>query len=201
MGNSNTVNGLKLLFCAAAVNIAVTILGIFGIFGSNSFISTICSIASIVSGLATIAGVYIAGKDNDGYAKAFLYSVISLGVSFVGSLLLSLFWNLTIIGPLLSLVLPIITLAINLLVKFNIINATISIHRRNGAHALAESGITLWRITLICTAAGIVLSLFTGIQAVGSVFNLLRIATDLVGNALYLLFLFKSFNSIEGKSF
>ncbi|MDD6160845.1 MAG: hypothetical protein PUB51_06935, partial [Oscillospiraceae bacterium] len=72
---------------------------------------------------------------------------------------------------------------------------TCGLLRRSGADAVAKTGDTVWKINLLCTVVGVVLSLLSGIPILGAVATVLNVLVSLVqivGGILYIIFLYKS---------
>lgn len=185
----NAANGLKMMFWAQIVSIFAAI------FSSIPLIGVIGSLAGIACYVITIMGVYVAGKDDEGFKKAFILTIAALGLSLV-SVILSF---IPIVGGILSSIVGIITSVIGLIVKFYIITTIAGILRNIGANDVADKGRTVWNAVMFCTIAGAIISLLMLIpiiNIIASVFVVIVAIVEIIAAILYLIYLYKSYKAL-----
>ena len=185
----NAARGLKMMFWAQIVSI------IAAVFSSIPLIGVIGSLAGVACYAITIMGVYVAGKDDEGFKKAFILTVVSLALSLVSVIL----GFIPLLGGVLSTIIGVLTSILGLIVKFYIITTIAGILRRIGADDVADKGKTVWQIVMFCTVAGAIISiliLIPIINIIASVFAYIVAVADVIGAILYLVYLYKSYKAL-----
>lgn len=181
--------GLKIMFWAEIISIAASL------FSAIPLIGIVGSSVSVVCFVVTILGVYIAGRDDEGFKKAFILTIIALASSLVSLV----FGFIPFIGEFLSSIMGVIAAVFGLIVKFYIITTIAGILRSVGEDAVADKGKTVWIIVMICTAADAVISLLVLIPALKIMADLLTAvfaAVEIVGSVLYLIYLYNSYKAL-----
>lgn len=186
---SNAAKGLKMMFWAQIVSIfaaifsAIPLIGVIGYYGT------------VVCYVITIAGVYVAGKDDEGFKKAFILTIISL----VSSLVAVIFSFIPFVGGVLSSIVSVLTSILGLIVKFYIITTIAGVLRKIGANDVADRGRTVWRIVMLCTVARAIISLLILIpilNIIGALLAAIFAVVEIVGSILYLIYLYKSYKAL-----
>lgn len=144
-------------------------------------------ILSIVGIVMEILALYGAGKLEQGYQKAFYLSIAAL----VWGVILGFFRDGGFVYTLFSAVGSLIGLGI----LYYVCSTTCGLLRRSGADAVAKTGDTVWKINLLCTVVGVVLTLIAAIPVIGilaSIASVVVAIVQIVGGILYIIFLYKS---------
>ena len=79
------------------------------------------------------------------------------------------------------------------------ITTTANILRGIGADDVANTGMNVWKIVMVCAILGIILVLLSIIPLIGAIAAVLLIVVaivEIIANILYLVFLFKSYKVI-----
>lgn len=79
------------------------------------------------------------------------------------------------------------------------ITTTANILRGIGADGVANKGMNVWKIVMVCAILGIILVLLSIIPLIGAIAAVLLIVVaivEIIANILYLVFLFKSYKAI-----
>ncbi len=185
----NAARGLKMMFWAQIVSIFAAV------FSSIPLIGVIGSLAAIACSAITIVGVYVAGKDDEGFKKAFILTIVSLALSLVSVIL----GFIPLLGGVLSSIVGVLTSILGLIVKFYIITTIAGILRKVGADDVADKGKTVWQIVMFCTVADVVLSLLMLIPIINILAAFLAFVVavaEIVGAILYLIYLYKSYKAL-----
>ena len=189
MNYPNAAKGLKMMFWA---EIAAIIAAVFAII---PLIGVIGSLAAIACSVISILGVYTAGKDDEGYKKAFTFTIISLVGAVVGACL----GFIPVVGTILASLISIACSILDLLVTYYVITTSANILRGIGANEIADKGMNVWKMVMFCTIAGVIISLLALIPIVNIIAGVLAIVVaivELIANILYLMFLFKSYKAL-----
>ncbi len=186
---SNAAKGLKMMFWAQIVSIFAAV------FSAIPLIGVIGSCGTAVCYLITIAGVYVAGKDDEGFKKAFILTIVSLVFSVIAVIL----GLIPLIGGILSSIISVLTSIFGLIVKFYIITTIAGVLRKIGANDVADRGRTVWWIVMLCTVARAALSLISLIPVINLLapaFSAMIAIVEIIGTILYLIYLYKSYKAL-----
>ncbi|MGN0578311.1 MAG: hypothetical protein ACI4J4_06795 [Ruminiclostridium sp.] len=189
MNYPNAAKGLKMMFWA---EIAAIIAAVFSVI---PLIGVIGKLAAIACGVISIVGVYTAGKDNEGYKKAFTFTIVSLIGSIIGACL----GFIPVLGTILASLVSIACSILDLLVTYYIITTSANILRGIGANAIADKGMNVWKLVMLCTIAGAILSLLALIPIINIIADVLAVIVgivQIVASILYLIFLYNSYKAL-----
>ena len=189
MNYPNAANGLKMMFWA---EIAAIIAAVFTVI---PLMETIGQLASIACSVISILGIYTAGKDDEGYRKAFNFTIISL----VGSVLGACLAFIPAVGATLASLVGVACTILDLLVTYYVITTSANILRTIGANEIADKGMNVWKLVMFCTVAGVILSLLAIIPIINIIAGILVVVVaiiELVARILYLMFLYKGYNAL-----
>lgn len=190
MGNyPNVGKGLKMMFWA---EIAAIIAAVFSII---PLIGLVGDIAGVVCGIIMIVGVYTAGKDDAGYKKAFLFTILSLIAAFASGCVALI----PVVGTIVSNIIDVVLTIFDLVVTYYVITTTANILRGIGADDVAKKGMNVWKIVMVCAILGMILGLLAVVPFVGAIAAVLLAVVaivEVIANILYLVFLFKSYKAI-----
>ncbi|MGN0656147.1 MAG: hypothetical protein ACI4KR_05090 [Ruminiclostridium sp.] len=189
MNYPNAAKGLKMMFWAEIASIIAVVFTVIPLIGIIGYL------AAIACGVISIVGVYTAGKDNEGYKKAFMFTIISLIGSVIGACLAFI----PVVGTILASLISIACSILDLLVTYYIITTSANILRGIGANAIADKGMNVWKIVMICTIAGVIISLLSIIPIISIIAGVLGIfvgIAELVAAILYLIFLYNSYKAL-----
>ena len=177
-------DGLKLMFYGE-------ILTIIGVILFRMDLTEVCTqfgkgMAGVVAPTMVI-GFSRARPDDEGYQTAFMLSIISLILDFIG-----VFFSNGFMGNLLS----IISAIVNLAVVYFVCTTTANLLHSVGAVETEQRGRTVWNIYLVSNIIAVVLDLllFIPLLNVLAVIGMLVAAiAQLVGCVMYLMFLNSSY--------
>ena len=189
MNYPNAAKGLKMMFWA---EIAAIIAAVFAVI---PLIGIIGQLAAIACSVISIVGVYTAGKDDEGYKKAFTFTIISLVGAVIGACL----GFIPVVGTILASLASIACAILDLLVTYYVITTSANILRGIGANAIADKGMNVWKLVMFCTIAGVILSLLALIPIINIIAGVLAVVVaivELVANILYLIFLYNSYKAL-----
>lgn len=189
MNYPNAAKGLKMMFWA---EIAAIIAAVFAVI---PLIGIIGSLATIACSVISIVGVYTAGKDDEGYKKAFMFTIISLIAAVLGACL----GFIPVAGTILVSLASIACAIFDLLVTYYVITTSVNIFRGIGANEVADKGMNVWKLVMFCTVAGVILSLLALIPLINIIAGVLAVVVaiiELVANILYLIFLYKGYKAL-----
>ena len=181
MGNyPNAGAGLKKMFIAEVGMIVCAVLALIPI------VNILAAIALLVFMIISMVGLYGAGKEIAGCKTAFTITIIGMVVSVIGSFFKTGFLNalFTIASDVLSL-----------LIVYYVCTAVAEVMNQIGAADVAQKGLTVWKINLVCTIISVVatlIALIPLIGAVGTVINVVITIVEIVAEILYMIFLNKS---------
>lgn len=199
MKNAALSRALKWLFIAQLLSIVAML----------PLVYNLRSLLGAAAGLLTLAALVRAAREASGYRAALGFCAANLVLGALSSVLLRWFiyflirmlgtWAVQIVGAL-SALLSIAGLALGLLLLRQICLTTA---RMVDDPAVAARGIWAWRVNLICTVAGIVLTiavsalLKTGLDmetlsVLSMAVTLPSILLTLVSKVLYMVFLYQS---------
>ena len=185
MGNyPNAGAGLKKMFIAEVGTIICAVLMIIPI------VNILAAIGALVFLIISMVGLYGAGKDIAGCKTAFTITIISMVVSIVAAFFKTGFLNalFTIASAVLSL-----------LVVYYVCTSVAEVMNQIGAADVAQKGLTVWKINLVCTIISVVatlIALIPLIGAVGTVINVVIAIVEVVAGILYMIFLNKSYQAL-----
>lgn len=193
MNYPNAAKGLKMMFWAAIASI------IAAVFSAIPVIGIIGQLATIACSVISILGVYTAGKDDEGYKKAFIFTILSFAAAVVAAIISGLLGAIPILGPIITKIVQIVCTIFELLITYYVIITSVNILRTIGANEIADKGMNVWQMVMLCTIAGIILGLLAVIPIIDFIaaFLLVIVAiVELVANILYLMFLYKSYKAL-----
>ncbi len=175
----NAAAGLKLLFWGEIVAI---------IGGLLSPVPVVGFVVILVGGIMGLLGLFKASADDQGYRTALMLNIVSIVLSIITNWVKS-----GVIGSLLSIVASLVSLGIVYFVCITTSNLLNSVNQP----VVAAKGVTVWKLNLICTVAGVIITLLMFIPFVNILAGLLGVViaiVNLVAAILYLIFLYKSYN-------
>ena len=181
----NAGAGLKKMFMAEVGAIICAVLAII------PSINLIAGIAAIVFAVISLVGLYSVGKDIAGCKTAFILTIVNLVISIVGSL--------TSLIPVLSVICSIAGSIISFLVVYYVCNSVAEVMTQVGAADIAERGVTVWKINLVCYVAAIVIAILAVIPVlsmIATVANLVIAIVSIIASILYMIFLNKSYQAL-----
>lgn len=151
-----------------------------------AFIPLVGWILAIVAFVLNLVALYGASKLEQGYYNAFICSIVGIVISILSGLVKK---------GILVTILDIVSSVVSLGIIFFVISTTVGLLKARGADDVAQKGETVWKINLICTVAGIILTLLAAlIPVVAAVLLVILAIVEIVGYVLYLMFLYKSYN-------
>lgn len=175
---ANASNGLKMIFIAQIFNIIGSIVpGIVG--------SVIQAIAMII----TLLGLKQAAIDEEGYNKAFLFTIINLLVGFFNK-------GDGILASLMGIVSSILALCI----VHAVCNATSSLLNAIGESSLSGRGNTIWMLYLVCTVISVVcavLCIIPIINILAAVAAFITAIVAIVAAIMYMVFIYQSSKALS----
>lgn len=144
-------------------------------------------ILGIIAFVLNLLALYGAGKLEKGYNTAFVLSIVGIVLS-----VLSLINSVA-----LSTIVSVVSTVVNLAILYFVITTTCKLLEAQGANDIAQKGVTVWKINLICAVAAVVLILLCLISlALAAILSVVAGIVALVGGILYLIFLYKSYNTL-----
>lgn len=158
---------------------------------NHPIINLIAGIAAIVFAVISLVGLYSVGKDIAGCKTAFILTIVNLVISIVGSL--------TSLIPVLSVICSIAGSIISFLVVYYVCNSVAEVMTQVGAADIAERGVTVWKINLVCYVAAIVIAILAVIPVlsmIATVANLVIAIVSIIASILYMIFLNKSYQAL-----
>lgn len=185
MGNyQNAGAGLKKMFIASLGAVICTVLMIIPL------INIIAAIAAIVFAVLSIVGLYGAGKDIEGCKTAFIITIINLVVSVLGNVFSSGVFHL-----LLSLA----GYVLSFLSTYYVCTSVAGVMNQVGAAEVAQKGITVWKINLVCDIVLVVVAILLyipGVSLIASIATIVIAIVQLVASILYMIFLNQSYKAL-----
>ena len=175
----NASGGLKLMFTGEILTIVGVVLTVI----------LIGPILTLIGGIMSLVGLYRARQDDEGYNTAFILSIVSIVLDFVG-----VFFD-GIGECLISIISSIIALAI----MYYVCTTTSNLLHSVGEESIAARGRTVLNINIICTIISVVLSvlayvpLLSVLTVIGAVIIIIAV---LIGYILYLMFLHGSYKAL-----
>lgn len=185
MGNyPNAGAGLKKMFIASVGAIVCAVLAFIPL------INILAAIAALVFLIISMVGLFGAGKDIAGCKTAFTITIIRIVVDLIGNFFKTGFMNalFTIASDVLSL-----------LVVYYVCTSVAAVMNQIGAADIAQKGLTVWKINLVCTIISIaatLISLIPLIGVLGTVINVVIAIVAIVAGILYMIFLNKSYHAL-----
>ena len=144
------------------------------------FIPLVGSVLAIVGGILYIVGMYKAREEDEGYRTAFILSIVNLVVNLLPGTL----------GEIASTV-------VGLLVVYFVCTTTARLLREVDADDVADLGMRVWTINLMCAVASVVISVLVLISfSLGAVLAMALVVVELVGGVLYLVFLSRAWKAL-----
>lgn len=185
MGNyQNAGQGLKKMFIAEVGVIVCTVLAIIPI------INILAAIGMLVFLIISMVGLNAAGKDIEGCKKAFTITIIGIVVSIVGA-----FFKTGFLHVLFSIASDVLSL----LVVYYVCTSVAEVMNQIGASDIAQKGLTVWKINLVCTVISVVATIIGLIPLIGLVSTVINVIIAIVGivaGILYMIFLNKSYKAL-----
>lgn len=177
----NAADGLKLMFYAQIIVIVGAVLSLVPVLGS---------VIVIVGSIVSLVGLYKTQADDSGYQMAFYVTIASIVVGVIKN-----FAGNGIFGSLVGIV----NTVLNLAIIYYVCTTTSNLLHSVGNEALANRGITVWKIYLVVTIIAVVCSVVAYIPVlniIASVVVLVAAIVTLVGYILYLMFLNGSYKAL-----
>lgn len=141
-------------------------------------------ILALIGFVLNLLALYGASKLEQGYHTAFILSVAGIVISLINGLV-----DKGILDTLLSIAASLVSLGIT----YFVIHTTVGLLNAKGIDDVAQKGVTVWKIYLVCTVAGVVLSLLAYLlPTVTAVLTVVVGIVEIVAYVLYLIFLYKS---------
>lgn len=132
----NAADGLKLMFYAQIIVIVGAVLSLVPVLGS---------VIVIVGSIVSLVGLYKTQADDSGYQMAFYVTIASIVVGVIKN-----FAGNGIFGSLVGIV----NTVLNLAIIYYVCTTTSNLLHSVGNEALANRGITVWKIYLVVTIIG-----------------------------------------------
>ena len=154
-------------------------------------IKAIAGIAALVFTIIGIVGLYTAGKEIEGCKTAFICMIVGFIISIIGGIL-SL---IPVVGATISSIVQVVGNLINLLITYYVCKSVGAVMNQAGHSEIAANGEMVWKISAVCYAIGIILSLLAIIPGLSGVTTILTLGVTiatLVAEILYMIFLYKS---------
>ena len=185
MGNyQNAGAGLKKMFIAEVGLIVCTVLLLIPI------INILAAIGTLVFAIISMVGLYGAGKDIEGCKNAFTITMIGIVVKVFGSLV-----KKGVLGVLFAIASDVLSF----LVVYYVCTSVAEVMTAMGASDIAQKGITVWKINLVCTVISAVASIIGLIPLIGLVSTVINLVISIVGivaGIIYMIFLNKSYQAL-----
>lgn len=159
---------------------------IAGILSLLSFIPLVGAILALIGFILNLIALYGASKLENGYHTAFVLTIVGIVVSVLALFSKGIFAS--IVG--------IVSTVVSLGILYFVITTTCKLLEAKGANDVAERGAKVWKINLICTVAAVVLLLLAFVPALAVVLAVVVTIVEIVATILYLIFLYKSYNTL-----
>lgn len=159
---------------------------IAGILSLLSFIPLVGVILALIGFILNLVALHGASKLESGYHTAFVLTIVGVVVSVLALFSKGIFESIvSIVGTVVSLG-----------ILYFVITTTCKLLEAKGANDIAEKGVKVWKINLICTIAAVVLMLLAFVPVLASVLAVVVAIVEIVATILYLIFLYKSYNAL-----
>lgn len=159
---------------------------IAGILSLLSFIPLVGVILALIGFILNLVALHGASKLESGYHTAFVLTIVGVVVSVLALFSKGIFESIvSIVGTVVSLG-----------ILYFVITTTCKLLEAKGANGIAEKGVKVWKINLICTIAAVVLMLLAFVPVLASVLAVVVAIVEIVATILYLIFLYKSYNAL-----
>lgn len=185
MGTYNYAGpGLKKMFIAAIGAIVCTLFAIIPI------INIVAAIGALVFAVISMIGLHEAGKEIEGCKTAFVITIASIVVGFIGGLVEKI--------TILNMLFTIADAVCSLLVTYYVCTSVAAELRGIGANDVADSGEKVWKLNAGCYIVSIVvaiLSVIPIINIIGGILGFIVAIVSLVAMVIYMIFLNKSYKA------
>lgn len=152
-----------------------------------SFIPVVGSILAIIGLVLEVVALYGAGKLDQGYHTAFILTIVNIVLS-----VLELFAGDGVFASLVGIVSSVISLGI----LYFVITTTCKHLEASGSAEVAQKGMNVWKINLICTIASVVLILLAFVPVLAALLGIVIAIVQIVAYVLYLIFLYKGYHAL-----
>lgn len=152
-----------------------------------SFIPVVGSILAIIGLVLEVVALYGAGKLDRGYHTAFILTIVNIVLS-----VLELFAGDGVFASLVGIVSSVISLGI----LYFVITTTCKHLEASGSAEVAQKGMNVWKINLICTIASVVLILLAFVPVLAALLGIVIAIVQIVAYVLYLIFLYKGYHAL-----
>lgn len=177
----NAGNGIKMMFIASVGAVICTVLGYI------PGINFLAALAAIGFGIASLVGLYNAGKDISGCRTAFGLTIANMVVSIikngVGDVVGSVI--ITIIGAILSV-----------MTSYYVCTSIAETLEYMDVPVVARNGYTVWKINLACyiiLICVVILILISGSASIALIGGVAVTILSLIASILYMVFLYQSY--------
>lgn len=174
----NAAQGLKKMFIAQVGVIICTVIALIPV------IDVVGVIGSIVFSIISLVGLNQAGKDIGGCKSAFTFTIAQIIVNAISN-----FFDDGIVKSIFSIAVTILSLMIIYLVC----NSVSSVLSGIGYQDIADKGMTVWKINVICCIISVIVDIITLLPFIGPVLAVIGAVIiaiiSVVGEILYMIFL------------
>lgn len=151
-----------------------------------SFIPLVGGILAIIGLVLEVVALYGASKLDQGYHTAFILTIVNIVLSVL---------ELFAVGVFASLV-GIVSSVISLGILYFVITTTCKYLEVSGSPEVAQKGMNVWKINLICTIASVVLVLLAFVPVLSVLLGIVIAIVQIVAYILYLIFLYKGYHAL-----
>lgn len=164
-----------------------------GIAITMGILSVFCVAAAIVAFIVQLIGLNQAGKDNDSFKGAFIFTIVALIAIFVGSIL-SAIPNL-LVANMSESVVTIFSDVLEIVIMILVLNGTTTLFRAQGKEELATRGNTICWLAIAAFALSILfknLVFVSNFSTISVIFVIVGFVLEIVSYIMYLVQLNKA---------
>lgn len=152
-----------------------------------SFIPVVGAILSIIGLVLELVALYGASKLDQGYHTAFILTIVGIVLG-----VLNLFVGDGVFASLVSIVSTVVSLG----TLYFVITTSCKHLEASGSAEVAQKGMNVWKINLICTIASVVLILLAFVPVLAALLGVVVAIVEIVAYILYLIFLYKAYHAL-----